>query len=190
MSDANSLLPGRLAPAQPGVGHDTGVIFSEARRFSLTQLATWPQTLPRMAAEVARLSGVAEAPGPGWSRAGSKARVLRVEPLKWWLIHDPELALDRLVDQDSGEMLDLSASRLLICLEGPATEKLLGHFLPLDLRPHAFPEGKVAATAFRQIGVVLWRTAPGFSLLVPRSYAVSLRNQLAESARQYGFAVR
>lgn len=190
MSDASSSLLGRYVPAQSGVGREAGLIFSEVRRFALTQLAAWPQTLSRMAAEVARLSGTAEAPGPGKSVKGSRVQILRVEPLKWWLIRDPGLVLGPLADRDSGEMLDLSASRLQLGIEGPAAEKLLGHFLPIDLRPRAFPEGSVATTAFHQTGVVLWRTAQGFSLLLPRSYAASLWNQLAESARQYGFAIR
>lgn len=190
MSDAGSSILSGHHGATAGGPSEAGIVFSEARPFALTQLAAWPDALPRMAAEVIRLSGAAEAPAPGRSVAGDKALVLRVEPLTWWLLHDPALTLEPLADAESGVMLSLTDARVQLCLEGPRVEALLGHFLPLDLRPQAFPEGRVAATAMHQIGIVLWRTATGFNLLLPRSYAASLWEPMAESARQYGFDIR
>ena len=166
-----------------------GVTLSEIRPFALTQLAAWPETLPRMAAEVARIAGAAGAPGPCRGITGDKAHILRVDPLKWWLIHDPDLVPGPLPDPEIGVMLDLSSARSRIAVEGPAAEDLLGQFLPLDLRSRAFPEGKIAVTAFRDIGVVLWRTAKGFNLLIPRSFATALCDQMAESARQYSVEI-
>lgn len=190
MSDAGlSFLARHAGPPVDRQG-ERGVVFSEARPFALTQFAAWPDALPRMGAEVARLAGADSAPAPGRSVSGSRALVLRIEPLKWWLLHDPGLALEPLADSESGVMLSLTNARVQLCLDGPKAESLLGHFLPLDLRPRAFPEGKVATTAMHDVGVTLWRTATGFNLLLPRSYAASLCEQLAASARQYGFDIR
>ncbi|WP_395174169.1 sarcosine oxidase subunit gamma [Roseibium alexandrii] len=86
-------------------------------------------------------------------------------------------------------VLDLSSSRTWINLNGPNATHLLNNFLPVNLSDTAFPTGSVASSAFHHIGITLWRDEHGFNLLLPRSFAISLWEQLTDSAAQYGYAV-
>ena len=83
-------------------------------------------------------------------------------------------------------MLDMQDSRCWLRVGGGQAGTLLSHFLPLDMRSAAFPEGAVASTAFHHTGVTLWRDQDHFNLLIPRSSAQSLWELLCESAQQYG----
>lgn len=166
-----------------------GVIMEEITGFGFIQFAAWGATLAQTGAEAARVAGCIDVPKPGQMVQGSQGMLMRVEPLKWWLITpsgseapQPKLPTDQCV------VLDLLQSRCWLRISGNCAETLLNHFLPLNLRPSAFAVGTVASTAFHHVGVTLWRDEHGFNLLIPRSSAVSLWELLSESARQYGLA--
>jgi heterotetrameric sarcosine oxidase gamma subunit len=93
------------------------------------------------------------------------------------------------IDRQLGTVLDLSHSRTWLRLSGDKTPTLLNHFLPIDLRESAFATGAVASTALHHVGVTLWREASAYSLLIPRSFALSLWELVTETAQQYGVAV-
>jgi len=167
-----------------------GITLQEVHPFSLVQIAAWPDTIAEVGAFAAEWSGCGSAPKPGQSATRSHDSLLRVEPLKWWWIaRTPTDNLPDLAD-DLGAVLDLSHSRTWIRISGDKAETLLNHFLPLDLRDGAFPEGAVASSAFHHIGVTIWREASGYSLLIPRSFVGSLFEILTETARQYGLALK
>ncbi|WP_035919838.1 sarcosine oxidase subunit gamma [Leisingera aquimarina] len=165
------------------------VTIEEITGFGLLQFAAWASTLAETGAEAARVAGCSASPAPGQSVRGANGTLLRVEPLKWWLLvpavaktPDPELAPQK------GAVLDLLQSRCWLRISGSPAETLLNHFLPLNLGSGAFPAGAVAITAFHHTGVTLWRDVQGLNLLMPRSTARSLWELLSESARQYGLA--
>ena len=190
MPSPQSALHHHLRPGRSGREGDAGVILSEVPEFGLTQIAAWPDTLAQAGAEAAQAAGCDSAPASGQAEDGANGTLLRVEPLKWWLISQtgessgPDLAVE------TGAVLDLSHSRSWFRLQGPKADTLLNHFLPLDLRDDVFPTGTIASTAFHHVGVTLWRDAAGFNLLVPRSFAVTLWELLHESAAQYGVDVK
>ena len=111
--------------------------------------------------------------------------MLRVEPLKWWLLglEPPEL------DVEQGVLLDLSHSRTRMRVSGPRAAELINRHLPLDLRDASFPQGSVASSAFHHVGVTVWRSSLGFEMFLPRGYAMSLWEMLLESAGQFGAEV-
>jgi heterotetrameric sarcosine oxidase gamma subunit len=115
--------------------------------------------------------------------------LLRVEPLKWWVISERENMHLPDIDRQLGTVLDLSHSRTWLRLSGDKTPTLLNHFLPIDLRESAFATGAVASTALHHVGITLWREAGAYSLLIPRSFALSLWELVTETAQQYGVAV-
>jgi heterotetrameric sarcosine oxidase gamma subunit len=190
MAEARSALKGQLAPGHFGRVGATGVTLSEVGSFGLVQVSAWPESLLAIGKEAARLAGCDEAPGPGQATAGANGTLLRVDPLKWWLISRQSPATRLFLAAGDGAVLDLSSSRTWVTLSGPDAAGLLNRFLPLDLSDRAFPPGSSASTAFHHIGVTLWRDDEGFNLLLPRSFAASLWEMLTESAAQFGYEIR
>ena len=189
MADVASPLDDHFT-ARSGVSAEAQVTFADVKDFRLFLLAAWPQTVSKVGAIGAEATGVSNAPGPGEAVSGDKGTLMRIEPLKWWLIaedHDAIIPPD--IPPAEGSFLDLSHSRTWLKVSGEKADVLLNHFLPIDLRQRSFPAGSVASTAFHHVGVTLWRTERDVNLLLPRSFALSLWELLHESTQQYGFEV-
>jgi len=165
---------------------DAGVTLAEVGNLNLQQLALWPQTIDACAARIAQQLGFDEgAPGFGRCVVHKQNTLMRIEPLKFWVIGADPLACDA----EEGVTLDLSHSRTRVCLAGSRATNVLNSFLPLDLRDRSFSVGQVASTGFHHVGVTLWRSIDGYELFVPRSFAVSLWEMLVEASEQYGLAI-
>ncbi len=184
MADAArvSALEGHYATGRFGAAGEPGVTLREVRELALHQIAAWPETLAAVGTAAAETVGAAAAPGPGKAVVGQTGTLLRIEPLKFWIFG---LAPSPLA-ADQGATLDLSHSRSHLRISGPEAATLLNRFLPLDLRPTAFPAGSVASTAFHHVGVTLWHSEAGFELFLPRGFALSLWEMLLEGAAQFG----
>ncbi|MEL6218621.1 MAG: sarcosine oxidase subunit gamma family protein [Pseudomonadota bacterium] len=162
-----------------------GVVLSEQRIGSLWQLASWPDRLNAVGAAAAQLAGVEKAPAPGRVAVGSHGRLIRVEALKW-LLERPEGAEDPSLPIENGTVLDLSHARTLIRIEGSAASELITRLVAIDIRPVEFPEGAAAQTAYHGVGLTLIRRGKGFDILVFRSFALTLWEELAEIGAQFG----
>lgn len=187
MADRLSALHDLLVTGQSGVSGPAGVRLTEIRARTVTQFAAWSGTVAQVGAEAAKAAGVQTAPGPGQAATGANGTLLRVEPLKWWLISETEQPV--MLSDELGATLDVSQSRSWLRAGGPQSARLLNHVLPIDLSERAFPERSVASTAFHHVGVTLWRDAQDFNLFLPRSFAASLCEILIETARQYGLEI-
>ncbi len=185
MAERISALAGEYNPGRFGVAGEIGVIFREAPNPVLFQVAAWPDTIAAAGARAAEAVGAGEAPGPGRAMVGAAGAVLRIEPLKFWILGTgaPQF------DAADGVTLDLSHSRTLVRLSGPQASTLLNRHLPLDLRDMSFPVGSVASSAFDHAGVTLWRSEAGFELFLPRGFALSLWQVLLQGAAQFGYQV-
>ena len=185
MAERVSALQGADAPRRFGADGPPGVTLREVRGLRLWQVAAWHDTLAEVAQQAARAAGVAAAPPPGAAVESERGALLRVEPLKWWLLgaDAPEIA------GEHGAVLDLSHSRTHIRISGTQAAALLNRHLPLDLRDTSFAEGMVASGALHHVGVALWRSARGYELFIPRGFALSLWEVLLESAAQFGAEV-
>jgi methylglutamate dehydrogenase subunit D len=179
-----SALEGHFTPGHFGAEGD-GVIFEEVRNLNLSQIAVWPETLDNLGQTIAEIYRVSTVPGPGKSATGPSGSILRIEPLKFWVVGVPASELA----PDEGATLDLSHSRTCLRISGPEAATLLNRFLPLDLRDEAFPTGTVASTAFHHVGITLWRTDAGYEVFLPRGFALSLWELLREGAAQFGYAI-
>ena len=180
-------------PGCYGADGEGGIILAEIKAATQMQFAAWPDTLDHMGAVFLATAGVAAVPEAGSvSRAGDIS-LLRVEPLKWWLVSPAPLAMPLSVASRGGSVfgavLDISDARCWITVTGPRAATLLGHCLPIDLRSAAFADDAVVSSAIHHVGVTLWRADDGFNLLVPRSYAASIWQLLFELAQQYGVRV-
>jgi len=188
------------------------VILGEIGDLALHQIAAWPDRIATVGKIAARAAGVVAAPGPGRAvEAAESAAInsapataakmatsaesakstqpespppalLRIEPLKWWLIGAP-LAPD--IGPQQGAVLDLSHARTRLRIAGPRAAEFLNRHLPLDLRAAAFPEGAVASSQLHHVGVTLWRSRRGYELFIPRGYALSVWEVLLQTAAQF-----
>jgi heterotetrameric sarcosine oxidase gamma subunit len=151
----------------------------------LVQYHAWPDTYAEMAGMVARDCGVAAAPGPGKAVHGAASSLLRIHPQRLWLLSErSETGGDVTPDAQVGVSLDLSHARSILRVSDGIAEPLLGRFVALDLRPHRLAVDDVAITPLHRVSVVLWRRPNGIDLLVPRSFARSTWDLLAETAER------
>ena len=101
----------------------------------------------------------------------------------------PELAREL---GDTAAVADQSDSYAVLRLFGPKIRAAFEKGLAVDLHPRAFGVGDVAVTTCSHVGVIVWQTdeAPTYELAVFRSYAGGLWHWLAESAAEFGLAIR
>ena len=194
MTDLQSALSAYHRKGRYGATGDAGVILGEVRVKTVLQFAAWPETMSKMGKQASKAAGVKSAgvkSMPGISRLirSGDINLLRVEPLKWWLV-TPQALMDMPeVDAETGAVLDLSHARTWITIKGSAAENLLSNFLPIDWRQGHFGDDQVASSAMHHVGVTVWRGEDGFNMLVPRSFAGSIWQLLEDSAHQYGLTV-
>ena len=182
MVDRISALAGHNQPGHQGDPAKTGVILSEPADLVLHQVAAWPESIDAVGKVLAKLIGAKTVAGPRSSVTGLKGSMLRIEPMKWWLlgVAAPEFDADRAV------ILDISHSRTRVCVSGDDAAEFLNRHFPLDLREASFPLGSVASSATHHVGVTLWRSEEGYELFMPRGFALSIWEGLVESAQQFG----
>jgi heterotetrameric sarcosine oxidase gamma subunit len=184
-----SALAGHYQPGRFGAGapkEPAGVCLQEVRELILHQIAVWPESIRKVGAQVAKSVGSSSAPGPCMATTGNNGSILRIEPLKWWVVG----AEAPVLSAEQGATLDLSHSRTHVRITGDDAVSLLNRHLSLDLRQKSFPVDAVASTAFHHCGITLWRSGNGYELFLPRGFALALWEILVESAEQFGVEVR
>lgn len=185
MAERISALTGHYEPGRFGEAGDAGVILQEVRDLILHQVAAWPDSIDNVGEKAAAMAGTSSAPGPCLAIEGSKASLLRIEPLKWWVYG----AEAQTLDAEQGATLDMSHSRTHIRITGEQATTCLNRLLPIDLREQSFPVGSVASTTMHHVGITLWRSSYGYELFIPRGFALSLWEILLETAVQFGVEV-
>lgn len=165
-----------------------GIRLGERRIGSLWQVSAWPDRMDAAGKAAAAAATCRTAPKPGGSATGKTATLMRVEPLKWWLLSEDEAPRPAL-DPHDGTLLDLSHARTAIRIEGSQADALMARLLPLDLRPAVFPEGAVASSGLHHVGVTVLARSGGFDLFVPQSFALSLFEHITHIAAQFGVEI-
>lgn len=185
MVDRVSALAGHNRPGHHGDPAQTGVILREVAGLVLHQVAAWRDSIDTVGDSLAQLIGADTVAGPGRAVRGSRGAMLRIEPMKWWLVGSTAPAFDAV----QAVTLDLSHSRCRVCVSGDAAAEFLNRHFPLDLREASFPVGAVASSATHHVGVTLWRSQDGYELFMPRGFALSLWEGFVESAQQFGVEI-
>jgi heterotetrameric sarcosine oxidase gamma subunit len=164
---------------------NTGVILREPPDLLLQQVAAWRDSIDAVGKTLAKSIGAKTVAGSCSAVTGSKGSMLRIEPMKWWLVGvaAPEF------DAGQAVTLDLSHSRTRVCVSGDDAAEFLNRHFPLDLREASFPLGSVASSATHHVGVTLWRSQDGYELFMPRGFALSLWEGFVESAQQFGVEI-
>jgi len=114
-----------------------------------------------------------------------------------WLVTAPEGAapdlmgrITRALASRQASVIDLSASRAVIEINGPRARALLEKGSGLDLHPRAFGPGSCAQTLFAKLPVILDQlsAAPAYRLFVRRSSARWLAEWLIDAALEFSVA--
>jgi sarcosine oxidase subunit gamma len=88
-----------------------------------------------------------------------------------------------------GSVVDTSAQRTTVVLEGPHVRDVLAHGCSVDLHPSSAPTGTCVQTLLARTGIVLQVTgADTFTVLVRSSFAEYLAAWLSDACVEYGVA--
>jgi methylglutamate dehydrogenase subunit D len=166
-----------------------GIRLSALPRGSIWQVACWPETFDEMEGQLAAAFGCA-APAPGCASVTRDDRLLiRVEPLKWWIMGPDGAECPLSPGPERGAVLDMSHDQAGISVEGAEAAELLKRLVSIDLRERAFPDLSWATTlAHHMITRMLRRDrgTPCYEVMVMRSYADDLRSLLAHHLAHFG----
>lgn len=86
----------------------------------------------------------------------------------------------------AGAVVDLSANRTTLRLEGPAAREVLEKGCPLDLHPRSFEAGTAFSTNIGRVPVLLWKLGEETYRIMPRaSFADFLGRWLVDAMAEY-----
>ncbi len=165
-----------------------GIRLSALAPGSVWQVACWPDSFGQVEGELAAALGC-DAPAPGRVSIAGERLLIRVEPLKWWVIGPDGADCPLAPAPDRGAVLDMSHDQAGIAVEGADAAELLKRLVLIDLRDRAFPDLSWATTlAHHMITRVLRRDrgTPGYEVMVMRSYADDLHGLLAHHLAHFG----
>lgn len=135
-------------------------------------------------------SVVLAAPAPfGAGRRGS-ATYVTTQPDQTLVVGDRGAMLD--LPALDGPVTDLTGSRAILRVSGPAWREALSAVLPVDLHPSAFGPGAAAATYAAHLSMLVWRAdaAEAVEIAVYRSFAGALLHAVEAAAAPYGYVTR
>jgi sarcosine oxidase subunit gamma len=113
--------------------------------------------------------------------AGSGFALLRLGPDEWLAV-GPPLSPLRI---DGASLVDVSAQRTTLDLDGPRVRDLLALGCSLDLHPRVFAIGDCAQTTLAHTPVILLRRERGFRILVRASFAAHLAAWLVDATTEF-----
>jgi len=137
-----------------------------------------------------------------WVLAGLKAiddiSVRSVGPREWLVVSETlgadSVARDLfLLDPARVSFFEQSDGRVLLCISGPNVRRILAKCVAVDLHPEVFVEGQSASMLCCHVSANVARTGTDrFEIIVPRSYAGSVFEEIMEMGREFaltaGFA--
>ncbi len=135
---------------------------------------------------------------PNTVSSADDLRILWLGPNEWWVVvPDAKRAelLERLRQSFAGQhtaVIDVSESRTVITLGGPAAREVLARGISLDLHPRAFGPGQCAQTGMSKANVVLHQidNEPSYEIYILKSFSDYLWRWIGLVAEDFGMAVR
>jgi len=130
--------------------------------------------------------------------AADDLRILWLGPNEWWVVAPDakrtEL-IERLRQSFSGQrtaVTDVSESRTVITISGPATREVLARGVSLDLHPRAFGPGQCAQTGMSKANIVLHQIddRPSYEIYILKSFADYLWRWIGLVAEDFELAVK
>lgn len=177
--------PARLAAHKKRVYGTTKLEICELLSAHILQLSFFPDQQRAIGMALKKHFDLS-LPGFSEARFGKEVIVIRVEMSKIWVISQKPLPeLPSLFDKFYP--LIMTGSRSLIHISGENADALLKRLTSADLRHAA---GHVFATSMHHIPVQLLKIKElDYILCIPRSYAESLANMIADISYQFNCAI-
>ncbi|CAM5555748.1 hypothetical protein ATER59S_04589 [Aquamicrobium terrae] len=149
------------------------------------QVEGWPAALAAFEAELSRQLGGVLPAGVGETVQLGRWLAIRIAPRRLWLVGEgafPPLSMD----PELGCAVALGEGRMRLSLRGRHVFDILAACVAVDWdAPQAGP-GRAVQTGFHRVPVLALRIAPdACDLIVPRSFAQSLEDWVAEVATPY-----
>lgn len=179
-----------LAPALATTEHSLGI--------ALREIPFTTQIGLRAAPGSAAHEALAEATGVGLPMRASEVAGDPASVAVLWLGPDEFLVigpedgqplledLRRSLGDLPGQVVDLSANRTIIAVEGEQARDLLEKGVPVDLHPRSFGPGQAVTTLLGPVPVLLWQTGEQSYRVVPRaSFADYTARWLLDAAREH-----
>ena len=113
--------------------------FEEIRDLEIKQIAAWPSTLESIGLKLSNTINGTMAPDFNCALSINNKHILRIEPLKWWVIGGGNIE----IASEEGVIVDLSHAFTSIEIRGDNIKTLLNRHIPLDLREQSFPVNSV-----------------------------------------------
>ena len=186
MANRASALESNYLVGINAANNESRLQLSEIKNLQLTQAAVWPDSINKIGSYIANHLNFSEYALPNKAIVNNSVVMMRIEPLKWWIIGSDVPALS----SDEGTSLDLSHSLTHLEISGPSASLFLNRHLPIDLREKYFPINFVASSAIHHVSVKLWRSDSGYHLFIPRGFALSLWEIFLETASQFGYEIK
>jgi sarcosine oxidase subunit gamma len=157
---------------------------------------------PAFLERAAEAVGFALPTSPCTAASGGETSALWLGPNEWLVVTTPGAeaklaeALRGALAETPSAVTDVSDSRTVIRLSGPAARDVLAKGCPLDLHSRAFAPGAVKQSLIAHLDVAVHLVAdeasdggPVFEITVLRSYAAYLWRWLVDAGTEYGVAV-
>ena len=184
MAKRSSALESNYPVGINAANNESRLQLSEIKNLQLTQVAAWPESINKVGSNIANHLNFSEYAPPNKAIVNNSVVMMRIEPLKWWIIGSDVPMLS----SNEGTSLDLSHSFTHLEISGPSAP--LNRHLPLDLREMHFPVNSVASSAIHHVSVKLWRSDTGYHLFIPRGFALSLWEIFLKTASQFGYEIK
>ena len=186
MANRSSALESNYTVGINVINDESQLQLREIKNLQLTQVAAWPDSINKVGSDIANHLKLNEYALPNKAIVKNSVVMMRIEPLKWWIIGTGIPMLK----SDNGTLLDLSHSFTHLEISGQSAPLFLNRHLPIDLREKYFPINSVASSAIHHLSVKLWRTDIGYHLFIPRGFALSLWEIFLETASQFGYEIK
>jgi len=154
MANRSSALESNYPTGIKAANNESRLQLSEIKNLQLTQVAAWPDSINKVGSDIANHLNFSEYAPPNKAIVNNSAAMMRIEPLKWWLV-GPDIPM---LSSNEGTSLDLSHSFTHLEISGPCASLFLNRHLPLVLREKHFLVNSVASSAIHHVSVKLWRS--------------------------------
>ena len=186
MAKRSSALESNYPVGINAANNESRLQLSEIKNLQLTQVAAWPDSINKVGSNIANHLNFSEYAPPNKAIVNNSVVMMRIEPLKWWIIGSDVPMLS----SNEGTSLDLSHSLTHLEISGLSAPLFLNRHLSIDLREKNFPVYSVASSSIHHVSVKLWRSDSGYHLFIPRGFALSLWEIFLETASQFGYEIK
>ncbi|WP_246673216.1 sarcosine oxidase subunit gamma [Mesorhizobium sp. B2-4-14] len=158
----------------------------------IVQIEGWDGMLARFELRVSQLLGTALPVSVGETARCADTLIVRVSPRRLWLITEADAKPPQpAIDPELGCSLSLGEGRVRFSLSGAGLLEILSNCIAADWRSAGSAPGRALQTALHHVPVLVLRTSEtGCDMIVPRSFARSLADWIAESRSSPGIKAR